>query len=437
MSALLPTKPIQITPSANGISNNSENIFVNDTGLTIRDNGPNNTSISLIINNTPALTVNDKKRISINTLNAISRLNINDPLGECIRLIYNDSTYADINLNSSGELSLNAYNNNSVNIITSNPSTSGLKLNNVLVTASANQINYNNIQNIGMAEHGKALILDNSGSISGINYLSVDHLVVANSLSLNVSSQNFTLIVENDIGNCVQLKNSTSYSNFVVDDAGSLNIYNSNNNIEIISDNNNNLIYPLQLTTSNYGNNTGIGIKFNTYNSNNIKKNMSSIETIITSNTDNNENSNITFNNMSNGILSNTVTIRNDGYILCNTLMELSDQRKKKIINNSDCLKSLEKINNVSIYDFTYKDDSNNVIHKGVMAQELHKIIPSAVSVDECYTISNKEIIGYLIDSVKALSTEVNVIKNYKNKYDELIKSHNEMLFRIQALESL
>jgi hypothetical protein len=144
---------------------------------------------------------------------------------------------------------------------------------------------------------------------------------------------------------------------------------------------------------------------------------MSTIETIITNNQDNYENSIIKFNNMNNGNLNNTVTIRNDGYILCNTLMELSDSRTKYILGTSNFDDSLKKICNINTYNFKYINDSKNIIHKGVIAQELHKIIPSAVNIektnnfDDLHTVSNKELIGYLIDCVKALKNEIEKIK--------------------------
>ena len=148
---------------------------------------------------------------------------------------------------------------------------------------------------------------------------------------------------------------------------------------------------------------------------------MSTIETIITNNENNNENSIIKFNNMNNGNLFNTVTIRQDGYILCNTLMELSDARKKTIINKSNYNDSLKKIIDINTYDFIYTDDVKNQIHKGLMAQELHKIIPSAVSVGEHYTVSNKELIGYLIDCIKSLNESIININNKINDENYII----------------
>ena len=123
---------------------------------------------------------------------------------------------------------------------------------------------------------------------------------------------------------------------------------------------------------------------------------------------------------MNNGNLDTTVTIRNDGYILCNTLMELSDIRTKYIISQSDYQDSLEKICKIKTYNFKYINDQNNVIHKGVIAQELYDIIPSAINIEtsgkfnDLHTISNKELIGYLIDCVKYLNIELTNLKKIK-----------------------
>ena len=116
---------------------------------------------------------------------------------------------------------------------------------------------------------------------------------------------------------------------------------------------------------------------------------------------------------MNNGNLINTVTIRNDGYILCNTVMELSDKRTKDIMDKSNSEESLEKICKINTYNFTYKNDFKKKIHKGIIAQELYEIIPSAIHIEytneinDLHTVSNKELIGYLIDSIKALNYKI------------------------------
>jgi hypothetical protein len=412
MSVLLPSKPIGLNIDVNEGSSIQKNVLIDDTGLFIIDDDSTDTSIVLKTNNIPAFLITDTQRIGINISNPTSRLVINDEFGDCIKLSYNQLKFANIRINSNGSLQFETFDNVPINFVSGDTNTSGLKLNGVLLESTAEKLNYTNIDSIGIAEAEKVLVLDSSKSISGINYLSVNNLIINSTLALNTNSTNFAFVIQNNLGNCLKLKNDNEFATFSVLDSGVLSIYNTVNTIEILSDNNNSIIYPLQLTTANNLINTGIGIKFNTYNDNNIKRNMSTIETIITNNENNRENSIIRFNNMNNGDLLNTVTIRNDGYILCNTLMELSDSRAKRIINKSDYKDSLKKINEIKTYDFVYIEDLKETIHKGVMAQELHEVIPSAVNIGEHYTISNKELIGYLIDCVKSLSQSICEIKS-------------------------
>lgn len=411
MSILLPTKPIGLNIDINEGSSIQKNVLVDDTGLFIIDDNTSNTSIVLKTNDAGALYITDTQRIGINIQNPSSRLVINDELGDCITLVYNKLKFANIRIKSNGSLEFETFDNSPINFISGDPNTSGLKLNGILLESTAEKLNYTNIISTGIAEAEKTLVLDSSKSISGINYLSVNNLIINSSLALNTNSTDFSLVIQNNLGNCLKLKNDNEFATFTILDSGVLSIYNTSNTIEILSDNINNISYPLQLTTSNNVINTGIGIKFNTYNNDNIKRNMSTIETIITNNENNKENSIIKFNNMNNGDLLNTVTIRNDGYILYNTLMELSDNRAKKIINKSDYKNSLKKINEIKTYDFVYIEDLKKTIHKGVMAQELHEVIPSAVNIEEQYTISNKELIGYLIDCIKSLTQSIDEIK--------------------------
>ena len=425
MSLLLPSKPRQFS---NNVSTNTiSNLVTDDSGIYIADTNTGNTSISLNTNNKLGLFINKDQRIGMNThASSTKRLIINDENGQTVRLMYNreiQNRYADIDMSSEGSLLLKTNNNQYIDFINeSNNSVTNIKLNGNILYANAAQLNYNTVATLGIAEPNKAVILDNNKSISGINSFSVDTLYtntfgINNTLELNTNSPNYCLVLSNDQGNCLKLINNNNYSLFNLNTSGILKIYNNQNIIEILSDNNNDIIYPLELTTENNVNNTGIGIKFNTYNDNNIKTNMSSIETIITNNENSNENSILKFNNMNNGSLTNTVTIRNDGYILCNTLMELSDARTKQIIKRSDSSESLNKICQIKTYEFIYNADTKQQIHKGIIAQELFKIIPSAIHIEQnnelndLYTVSNKELIGYLIDSIKELKYQLDGIQ--------------------------
>jgi len=424
MSVLLPSKPIGLNLGNNSggstgggttINTTINRLVVDDTGIYLLDDNTDKTNITLKTNAKTAIYISDTQRIGINKTAPISsRLEINDPIGDCIKLIYNNDKYAYIRVTQEGTLQLEPYDNQFLNIKTSFTNNSGLKLNNILVESTASELNYNKVLERGTAQADKALILNSDKSIYGINYLSAENIIATKSLSLDMNSPLYAFTIQNSTGKCLKLRNDEHYSTFDVTDDGVLKIYNDVNTIEVLSNSNSEIIFPLQLTSENNLVNTGIGIKFNTYNNNNIKRNMSTIETIITNNENNQENSDIKFNNMNNGNLINTVIIRNDGYILCDTLMELSDRRQKKIINESDCDDSLHKINSLKTYEFVYKKDKKKIIHKGIMAQELYEIIPSAVNIDNVkdeYTVSNKELIGYLIDCIKSLYTTIEELK--------------------------
>lgn len=73
---------------------------------------------------------------------------------------------------------------NNMNIVGHDGGTRGLVLGSTLVTSSGLQLNYNNVTTIGVAEASKALILNSSGSISGINSLSSTSLNTTN-LTIN------------------------------------------------------------------------------------------------------------------------------------------------------------------------------------------------------------------------------------------------------------
>jgi hypothetical protein len=347
------------------------------------------------------MTLDKFKRLGINTEQPLTyRLEINDPVGDCIKM-YSSNDLPIFIRNENGWLSLDTSDRSDFGISLNGK----LQLNGEEILSTASKLNYTNISEAGLAERSKCLVLDSDRSAYGINILSVNNMIVNNSLTLDMNSDRFSLNVKNSTGKCLKLYNDDLFTEFILNDSGDLSVNNSSGCVEIIQGNATSAMqYPMQMTTLGGG---GIGIKFNSYNNQNIKRNMSSIETVMETNADS---STIKFNNMKDGSLYNTVTIRSDGNIVCNSVLELSDMRKKTIIRDSNIEESLEKINKIKTYDFVYKGDS--VLHRGVMAQELREVIPAAVVIGETYNISNKEIIGYLIDSVKCLTARIEQLTN-------------------------
>lgn len=98
---------------------------------------------------------------------------------------------------------------NTLNIVNHNGST-GLQLNNTLVTASATQINRINVA-AGTADASKALVLDATRSITNINSLSASTLtgVIQTAYQPNITSVNTLNIINHDGGNTGLMLNNT------------------------------------------------------------------------------------------------------------------------------------------------------------------------------------------------------------------------------------
>lgn len=84
-----------------------------------------------------------------------------------------------------------------------------------------------------------------------------------------------------------------------------------------------------------------------------------------------------------------------------------SDRRLKTIVGkNND---GLDKINQLKIYNYTFKNDKDKKPHVGVIAQELQKIFPNSVSQDEngYFKIRWDEMFYAAINSIKELNTKI------------------------------
>ena len=139
-----------------------------------------NSSVLINTESTTALYIDKYQNLGVNTGSPTSQLTINSATGECVELRYNNDNEVTggLTVSSDGKLQFGAsgsevsiLSGNSLNVKTHNGSSTGLMLNDVLVRATANQINYN-VVTPGSASNSKALILDSNGAISGIASLS-------------------------------------------------------------------------------------------------------------------------------------------------------------------------------------------------------------------------------------------------------------------------
>lgn len=136
--------------------------------------------------------------IGINTSNPDRTLEINETNGQVLRLTYGDNNgdadfYTDFNIASDGKLTIDSSGNeiltgtnDSFNIQGHDGSTIGLKLDDVLVTSTANELNYLSGITAGTATASKALVLDSSKTISGISSISTTGLTL-NSTEITAS----------------------------------------------------------------------------------------------------------------------------------------------------------------------------------------------------------------------------------------------------------
>ncbi len=103
----------------------------------------------------------------------------------------------------------------------------------------------------------------------------------------------------------------------------------------------------------------------------------------------------------------------------------LSDKRLKNVGKNFTC--GLDKIRQLEIFNFTFKDDKTKTPQVGVMAQDLQKIFPDAVKKGEDGFLRIR-----MEDMFYAL---VNAVKENDTRITELEKENKELLKRIEALE--
>ena len=153
------------------------------TGLYL-DVDPDNSSVLLQTNNTTAMYIDKFQNMGINTISPSAQLDINSSSGSCIQLTYNGSSVnkANMGVTSDGKLVLmaggsevNVDISSNFNVKSHNGGNSGLMLGNTLVMSTADQLNFN-VVTPGTAAVSKAVVLNSSGSVSGINVLSATTL---------------------------------------------------------------------------------------------------------------------------------------------------------------------------------------------------------------------------------------------------------------------
>jgi hypothetical protein len=160
-----------------------------NTKITVEDSpGSNNNEIKFFNDGSESMRITSTGSLGLGTSAPSKKLEINSATGDVLRLTYNDTDgsavdYVDLNVSASGNLVINSSGNetqiassDSFNVVGHNGSTLGLKLAGVLVTATANELNYVDTT-AGTAEASKALVLDSSRNLTNVNQLTLSTLI--------------------------------------------------------------------------------------------------------------------------------------------------------------------------------------------------------------------------------------------------------------------
>ena len=345
--------------------------------------GTNDNNLRFFNNGNESMRLTAASKLGVGTTAPSKQVEINATAGDVLRLTRNNNTgtatnYSDFSISSSGNLNILSSGltttideTNNFDIVGHNGSTLGLKLNGTLVTSTATQLNYNNVTP-GTAAATKALILDSSRNIANINSITTNNV------------------------------------NFTIDNATA-----------------NNVGYPINLIRTTSGtpaNGLGIGLDFFIENAANNNIEFGTIEVSADDITTGSEDGLLTVKLMNGGTSSAALTLTHT-YLTVTELVETSDRRVKENIvsvNNED---SFNKIMDLNIVDYNFIADSEKKTHRGLIAQELAEVIPSAINISErngiedFHAVSSKELVGYLISSLQHMNTK---FEELNSKYEEL-----------------
>jgi len=357
---------------------------------------------SIISNNN---TINNN--IDNNVINTAINNNINNNklFTNNIKLVHNNNS-AEIYLDKLGTIHFKLYNNQYFNIINiNNNKVSNLKLNNELVLANANQLNYNVINTPGIAEPNKSLILNENSEIYNINLLSSKNI---KGIILTKNQPNIT--------NIGILENLTSNGNVNIASHNGKNGLHLNGILIRANANELNILSGLLTTTNelNYLSDIKEGIaipskvmildKYNNItNINNI--NTSTIHGIIcTENQPNIKNLGI-LNNLN---IDNNLNIINhngkNGLYLNNILVKANANELNILSGVKITAKELNKLLGLNIL----AHELNNLIGLRVSANELNKLIGLKIDANELNHLIGLKTNIYELNLLSGLITTAN-----------------------------
>jgi len=186
-----------------------------------------------------------------------------------------------------------------------------------------------------------------------------------------------------------------------------------NNNIS-----NNSIVNSLQINRKSVltsENNIGTGIQYNVENNLNENKEICSLQSKYTNVNDSVESSDFVINLISNGVLTQRASLDNLGQFSVTNIIESSDVRIKENFKDSDLKDSFMRIKQIKLKDYNLIDDPEKKVKRGVIAQQLREVMPTAVQLskkngfDDFHGISTTEILSHLIATVQYIIKEMDI----------------------------
>ena len=324
-----------------------------------------------------------------------------------------------------GSLDINNYNGTNI----------GLKLNGVLITSSAAEINYNDVTP-GVGTALKSVVLDSSRNIMNMNKINT-----TGNVGINTSASSFGLNVNQSAGNCLRLSyndedgSTEKKCDFILSPSGSLSINPAGANPSVLvggnlssvslsatkqNISNTTVDFPLSLTvlpdtTSAVG--LGTGIEFNSLNDNFTIFSLGTMEFYTTDPTDLQEESNFRLRLSNNGEWITALHLSAGGIASSTSFIETSDIRMKENIKDTIILDSVEKVLKLDVKSYNYKKDANKRHRTGLIAQEVLEIMPELVVItkveemDDFHQLHYSGIIPHLINCIKDIYKELDKLK--------------------------
>jgi len=336
-----------------------------------------------------------------------------------------------------------------------------LQIGNTSITATAAELNYNDITTLGTVEASKTVTADSSGNVTFPNseklligtgpagQIEIYHQALTSSTGISYIESDQNLRIEGDgititdesngggftvtddgvfingplkdtgtleisaggIPGVIALSNSingTTYGNLKVFPGLAIDAPQSDSDITFTGNDGGTAITALTLDMSDAGSAT---FNSNVYASGNIG--LDSTDFIsFTGNT----RMDVTINGNNEFRFESDGDFHADGDVIAFSTT-ISDERLKTDIKKIE--NATDKVSQLNGYTFTYKADGKK--SAGVIAQEVEKVLPSAVSEKELplkmdddvayKTVQYDQIIGLLIESIKELKQEINELK--------------------------